>query len=184
MKNFVITLLSIFLLSSNKMYAQFSAKDIAKVPLSYQNLMETHENEKGFLMSYKKFKKGNFEAASQGEKLTLMTTMLLGSATYLYNYLQENEKDSFTPLVLKPNGFTTTVFQIEYKYAKGSIFIMRKLLYANIFLNSFAAEDPNSYGLLYGFDIPDKEEKQKIITLLKEYFAVKQIAYQDITITR
>ena len=69
-----------------------------------------------------------------------MTTMLLGSATLLYDSLR-NRQD-FEPIVHKSNGFTSTVFLIELNLEIGSIFILRKMVYGNLGLNPLVRRTP------------------------------------------
>ncbi|MGB3183528.1 MAG: hypothetical protein WBB45_19215 [Cyclobacteriaceae bacterium] len=129
------------------------------------------------MMSYKKFKKGGFEEASPAERKSLMTTMLMGSATFLLDLLRH--EDEFEAIVHKPNSSTSTKFIIELKYEGGSIYILRKMIYGNLLLNSWAAEDPQNYGLLIGFDFENKAELNQIIGLLEEYWANHNILFSE-----
>jgi hypothetical protein len=166
------------LVISNVSFGQFNKKLISKIPSNYSDLIETRENEKGMLMSYSKFSEGQFELATEKEEASLMTTMLLGSATFLFDLLKEKYV-SFQPIVLKPNGFTSTTFEIEFKYEKGSIYILRKMIYGSL-LNPVAAENPNNYGLIYGFDIEDPVEKERIINFLIQYFNQNEVENKKI----
>lgn len=176
--NLQILFMSIFLLFPNLSHCQITEKAFGKISGNYTNLIYTQENEKGLLMSYKKFKKGSFIEASEIEKNTLMTTMLLGSATHLYNYLSDRYTD-FKPVVIKPNGFTSSSFQIKYEFLEGSIYIKR------IFIkkdgsNLMAAEDPNNYSLIYGFDINDEKISNEIINLLIQHWNSNNIKFGSV----
>jgi len=174
----LILIMSNFLLLSNLGYCQIPEKELGKIPENYSNLIYSQESDKGLLMSYKKFKKGSFIEASEIEKNTLMTTMLLGSATHLYNYLSDQYAD-FKPVVIKPNGFISTSFQIKYEFLGGSIYIKR------IFIkkdgsNLMAAEDPNNYSLIYGFDINEEKISNEIINLLTQHWNSNNINFERV----
>jgi len=179
LKQIILTLLVVFV-TANVSFCQFSKKLISKIPEKYTDLIETRENEKGMLLSYSKFSEGQFQLATEKEESNLMTTMLLGSATFLYEYLKE-EYVSFEPIVLKPNGFTSTAFEIEFNYEMGSIYILRKMLYGNI-LNPLVAENPNNYGLIFGFDIKDSSEKERIINYLNQFFSENEVENKKVAL--
>ncbi|WP_373520702.1 hypothetical protein [Aquiflexum sp.] len=170
-----ILIISLSFLLSHLGHCQITDKELGKTPSNYTILLHSRENEKGLLMSYKEFKNGSIIEASEKEKNTLMTTMLLGSATSLYNYLSHTYSD-FKPVVIKPNGFTTTSFQIKYEFSEGSIYITR-IFKNQSGLNLMAAEDPNNYILLYGFDIKDQKISNEIIDHLTRHLKSSNIEF-------
>lgn len=114
-KSIIITLL---LISLSNVFSQFSNKHFKKIPSEFSNkYLITHEIEAGRRLSYKSFKAGKFESATDSEIKNLMNTMLLGSATHLFDYLNVQYSD-FSPEVIKSNGFTSTTFYIKYNLKK------------------------------------------------------------------
>ncbi|GAB3652747.1 hypothetical protein GCM10028791_22470 [Echinicola sediminis] len=132
---------------------------------------------KGHLLSFKKFERGTFKLASKLEKISLMTTMLLGSATYLFDSLSQQKE--FEAVVHKPNGPTSTTFLVEFKYKDGSIFIFREMIYGNLLSNPLAAENPKNYGLLFGFNLKRNDQYNIILTALKAYWKENDIMYTE-----
>lgn len=129
--------------------AQFKKKDIKSIPSKYETIIESHENSKGELLSYKSFKRGMMAPANKAEISTLMTTMLLGSGLYWVRFFEENF-DDFTYEVIKPNGFTSSKFILLLKSSELEVYLVRKMVYASIFTNPSAAEYPENYGMLIG----------------------------------
>ena len=144
-------------------------KYLKKVPDNFSDdIILTCENEKGNLLGFKEFKNGQFKLASDKQRKTLMTTMLMGTATHIYNHL-ESTFPEFKAEVLKPNGFTSTSFSIKYIYNKGEIFIIRFMKKINFFKGPTAAEDPKNYSLLIAFNFENKKDQEDIETLITEY---------------
>ncbi|MDP2189715.1 MAG: hypothetical protein Q8J69_13640 [Sphingobacteriaceae bacterium] len=175
---FLLRICIIFVLLTQCGFAQVKDKYLKKMPSNYDHLLCAREKEKGLLMSFNNFKNGKIEAATLPEINTLMTTMLLGSGTYLFELLSKKYPD-FKPVVVRPNGYTSTSFQIRYDFQHGSIYLMR------IFSNSrglglMAAEYPENYLLLYGFDIKDetilKELREQLVQYMKSnYFEFSNV---------
>lgn len=94
--------------------------------------------------------------------------MLLGSATYLYDYLKD-KYPNFSPVVVKPNSFTTTTFYIKYKFDKGEIFIIRTMNHSKLLSDPLAAENPQNYSLLYAFNFNNYDDQKEIENLIKIY---------------
>ncbi|KXX66514.1 hypothetical protein [Flammeovirga sp. SJP92] len=172
-KLFTIVLLISQLILTNNIYGQFKKREIKKFTQKYNLVISTSEKEVGHLLSFKNFSKGVFVPANEKEKSTLMTTMLLGSLSHLYDFLEDNKKGEF--IVHFPNSYTSSKFLVEYKFDSGSVFVMRKMIYGNLFLEPFSAEDPNNYGLLFGFAINSENDLQLLINTLKEYWITNNI---------
>lgn len=156
---------------------QLIEKYTKNIPEKYTCLIYTNEKEKGMLLSYEQFSKGNFVAASKTEEATLLTTMLLGSGTFLYQYL-ESEFSDFKPMVIKPNGFTSTTFEVKYTFGGNEVLVIRKMENKKLLLNPMAAENPKNYHLIYAFDMKEGNELKAIQSALISYLEQNDIAYE------
>lgn len=172
----VIFLAGSLCLPSGLAYGQRSIDIFDEIPDNFRDPIIAMENEKGLLMSFRQFKKGKFVEASEREKRTLMTTMLLGSGTLLYNYFLKEYPD-FSPVVLQPNGFTRSSFKIKYVLGHGEIFVMR-LMHGLASSGAMAAEDPKNYALVYAFDFDDEKEMTDIKNTLIQILEENEIQYQ------
>ena len=178
----------VFIFSFNFFKSQFKETDFKKIPENYSSIKIVHEKNEGILLSYKNFRDGLIIKASDIEKKKKMTTMLMGSASLLYNNLKENYPNEYKLNVIKPNSFLSTEFQIEISYPKGKIFILRKMIYSKIrvfsdlsddFKNINASNDPSNYGVIFGFEIKDDAEKQKIINIIEKYCVDNNILIEN-----
>ncbi len=156
---------------------QLLATQASHIADKYTFLMCTSEKEKGLLLSYNQFKDGNFIAASETEQKMLLTTMLLGSGTFLYEYLKANFSD-FKAKVVKPNGFITTSFEVKYKFGNNEILVIRKMESKKLLLNPLAAEDPKNYHLIFAFDIKEKHVFTEVQTALTNYLKQHEISFE------
>tara|TARA_B110000483_G_C18087051_1_gene500433 strand:+ start:549 stop:1100 length:552 start_codon:yes stop_codon:yes gene_type:complete len=162
-------LISILIFSNTLVFAQISETHINNIPEDYSDgFTVTCEKEVGKRLSYKSFKRGEFVDANQKEIRNSMNTMLLGSATALFDYLKETYED-FQPIVIKPNGFTSTSFYIKYKYSKGEIFIIRTMKSKEFLKGPFAAENPENYNLLFAFNFDEDEDQKEVENILNKY---------------
>jgi hypothetical protein len=159
--------------------AQFKAKDYKQIPSEYEVVIETRENESGCYLSYKNFKKGNIELANRRELATLMTTMMLGSGTYLYTKFQSEFSDNFHYKILKSNSFSSTKFKLLFQSPNLDVIIFRKLIYASPLLAG-NAEIPNNYGMIIAFHQKDGNEDTSIIDEYLSFLKSKDVSYKII----
>lgn len=161
--------------TSLTLFGQFKSKDVKSLSRNYEYVIETRENHKGWLLSYKQFKRGVFADASNTERATFMTTMLLGSGDYLYKYLQDHSM-KFSPEVNKPNGFTSTKFIITYKSEDVEVRLIRKMVYGSTLIPG-AAENPENYGMLVGFTGSSARTIELLIDSYQEFLNTHDIVY-------
>lgn len=158
----------------------FKPHDKKSIPASFTGpKIITSENEKGLLMSYKNFKRGKIAPASEGEINRLMTTMLLGSGTLIYNYLKSN-CESLVIDVLEPNGFFSTSFVLTLECDGNHVLLMRSMDNRLLLGNAMAAEDPSNYSLLISFDYLDQKAESDIRQLLVSYLETNKLSYKEI----
>lgn len=112
--------------------------------LSHQARRTVRVTRPGDLLGFKAFKEGRFEPASRGEMGTLMTTMLSGVATRLWDRCQEIDP-AVERRVIKPNGFFSGTFIIAYEGEGFAIEITRRLRTALYLLIPGLTERPSSY---------------------------------------
>lgn len=165
----VLILLSILFISTDS-FSQFKNRHFKAIPEGFsKDYLVTREIVSGRRLSYESFKNGDFVCATQEEVNNLKNTMLLGSATYLFDYLKE-KYPNFSPKVVQPNGHTSTSFYINYKFDKGEIYIIRNINSYNLLLyDPFAAENPRNYSLLYAFKFENYNDQKEIEDLIKNY---------------
>lgn len=169
----------ILLSSSTSGYCQFKKKHLDKIPDKFaKEYLITYEFLAGRRLSYESFKKGKFVTASEREVNNLMNTMLLGSATYLFDYLKSHYPD-FSPEVVKPNGFTTATFYIKYKFDKGEVFIIRTLINNKLLSDPLAAENPRNYLMLYAFKFDNYNDQKEIEDILRTYAFENQMRIEE-----
>jgi len=180
MKKTKVFIALLFLFSLTKSYGQFKEKHFKKIPNGFsKNYLITHEITIGRRLSYKSFKKGEFISATEKEVKNFMNTMLLGSATYLFDYLKGKYPD-FSPEVVKPNGFTTSTFYIKYKLNKGEIFIIRTMDHNKLWIDPYAAEKPENYSILYAFNFQNSNDQKEIENLIAIYAAESKIEIETL----
>lgn len=173
----VIIFLSIMLLATTS-HGQFKKKHFKKIPAEYsKEYLITHEITSGRRLSYASFKNGNFITASEEEINNFMNTMLLGSATHLFDYLKEKHPD-FSPIVIIPNSGTSTTFYIKYKFDKGEVFIIRAMKQSNLLLDPFAAEKPENYSLLFAFKFDNISDQKEIESIIMKYVTTSNMKYE------
>lgn len=170
MKTIKIFILLVLLFASTDSFSQFKNRHFKAIPEGFSiDYLITREIVSGRRLSYESFKNGDFVKASEEEENNLKNTMLLGSARYLFDYLKE-KYPNFSPLVVQPNGYTSTTFYINFKFDKGEIYIIRTINNNNLFLmDPFAAENPRNYSLLYAFKCENYKEQKEIEDLIKNY---------------
>ncbi len=150
-------------------------KYLKRVPANFSDdIILTYENDQGSLLGFKQFKNGKFKPASDIQRMTSLTTMLLGTATHIYNHL-ESTFPEFKAEVLKPNGFTSASFSIKYIYNKGEIFIIRYLEKTKFFKGLLATEYPKNYSLLIAFNFENNKDQEDIEALITEYLMANNV---------
>ncbi len=171
--------LSIVLYSTNG-FCQFEKKHLEKIPDEFsKEYLITYEFESGRRLSYSSFKNGDFVCASENEINNFMNTMLLGSATYLFDYLK-SKYPTFSPEVVKANGFTSTTFYIKYKFDKGEIFIIRIMTKNKFLSDPLAAENPGNYSLLYAYKFEKQDDQKEIEDFIKNYAFENQMKIENL----
>lgn len=170
MKTIKVFILLSILFTSTDSFSQFKNRHFKAIPEGFsKDYLITREIVSGRRLSYESFKNGDFVRASEEEEKNLKNTMLLGSATYLFDYLKE-KYPNFSPVVVQPNGYTSTSFYINFKFDKGEIYIIRTINSNNLFLmDPFAAENPRNYSLLYAFKFENYNDQKEIKDLIKNY---------------
>lgn len=94
-----ILLVLVLLFTSNDSFSQFKNRHFKAIPEGFsKDYLITREIESGRRLSYEPFKNGDFVKASEEEEINLKNTMLLGSATYLFDYLKVSIPAKLTPL--------------------------------------------------------------------------------------
>lgn len=99
-------------------------------------------------------------------------TMMLGSATFLYDYLKKNYAD-FNVIIIK----SKPQWQIRFSFSRTSIDVYKRLLYKKQWMDNYAYQKPESYRLAYGFDQEDKR-LNKALSVLHFYYSQSNISYQ------
>ncbi|NME70223.1 hypothetical protein [Flammeovirga aprica] len=176
---FVFTILFLigFFLFPDIVYGQIKKKHINKIPKRFSDeYIITQEVSVGQRLSYKVFKNGVFQSASNLEVENYMNTILLGTATELFDHLK-NTDPNFEPTVVKANGMTSTTFYISYSYSKGEIFIIRSMSSGKLILDPLAAENPKNYSLLFAFNFENEKDKNQIENFIKDYTSKNNIEF-------
>ncbi|MBP6811742.1 MAG: hypothetical protein KA138_09490 [Saprospiraceae bacterium] len=175
-------LLSIFLINAWGFtgWCQSNNKILKLIPQVYaDSIFITQEMEKGTLLSYKKFRKNKFIPANSQEIKSFHTTMLLGTGTYLYNYLQDS-CSRFKPIVVKPNGYFSTRFIVKFMYSEGEILLIRDMPLAKLSKDPLAAERPENYTMTIAFNIPNLQERLRMQNKLVAYFTKGNLVWRMI----
>ncbi len=175
-----ILILSVIFISNS--YGQLKKKHLKRIPDRFENqCLITNEREKGRRLSFKELKKGKFVEASQKEIDNYKNVMLLGTGTFLYDYLNDKYPD-FQPTVIKPSGMSTLVFIITYKFNDGEILLLRFMdNRKKIWKDIYSVENAKNYSLLICFNIKDEFEKQKLKSTIKEYIMENDLTYSEFT---
>ena len=162
-------------------YGQIKDKHLKRIPDRFESQgIITREKEKGRRLSFKELKKGNFIDASPKEIDNYKNVMLLGTGTFLYDYLS-NQYPDFEPFVIKPSGISTVVFIITYKFKDGELLLLRFMDNKKMLKEKYAAENAKNYSLLICFNFENEFKKQKLKSKIKEYLFKNNLTYSEFT---
>ncbi len=131
----------------------------------YQTTLEVPMLESGALLDYKAFKNGHFILASEAGSKPFMTTMLTGVASKLWKELEKNFSN-VQRKVIRPNGFFSASFIIEYFNAQFAINIERKFIKGLWLLLPGIAESPASYKVIIRIQASEKQIHEKLSELV------------------
>ncbi len=161
-------LFSLFLVSLTQssfgQYKNYFEKELAV----YQSYIIANEQDVGRFMNWSKFRQKQIVTwEGKGQ-----STMLLGSATYLHDFLEKAYPD-FKATVIKAKS----QWQIRFNFNGTSIDIYKRLQLKRQWRDQFAYQKPDNYWLAYGFDQKD-ERLSKAISVIHYYYSQSNISYQ------
>ena len=165
-KKFIFSLILVCL--SQLSYGQY--KNTFKKELeAYKNFIYANEQDVGRFLNWTKFRQKQI-ATWEGNG---QSTMLLGSATYLHDFLQKNYPD-FKATVLKAKS----QWKIRFTFNGTTIDIYKRLQLKRQWSDQYAYQKPDNYWLAYAFDQND-ERLSKAISVIHYYYSQSNISYQS-----
>lgn len=166
MKKFFLIYLMFFLSQNSfSQYKRYFNRELK----NYENYVFAKEQDVGRLLNWRDFRKRHITTWNgKGE-----STMLLGSATYLYDYLKDKYPD-FEAKVIKRKS----QWHIRFNFNETSIDLFKRLQLKRQWQDQFAYQRPENYWVAYGFDNKDNRLNEAI-SVLKYYYEESNIEFQS-----